>query len=366
MTAADSHAADAQSTGSHAAPGRRNQREATMQPTRTITARREGTTGGWRAVGATPSPSRGTRPDTGTEAAARAITVARAARRARAAFTLTELLIVIGLIVLIVALAVPAFNAMTGGRSVDAATNQLSAMLGRVRMEAIGLQEPRGLMFYRDPATQRIAARIVRIASSDLATGIPGFDLVEDRDAMLLPVGVGLQMVDDAAMSGSGPTARASDDRYIGYNKRLGNDDTLVPVGGVILFDQNGRLSSRRYGFRAKEPGKRPNQLVVSQMGKLLFGEQANIPGNNQVLHNVRTGGPDSMRTQFGFVLYDEEPFKNLFGTTDDPYGDQDPQLNRGGNVTATSPEGREEAWLDQNAVPVLINRYNGTLIRGE
>ena len=111
--------------------------------------------------------------------------------------------------VLIVALAVPAFNAMTGGRSVDAATNQLSAMLGRVRMEAIGLQEPRGLMFYRDTATQRIAARIVRIASSDLATGIPGFDLVEDRDAMLLPVGVGLQMVDDAAMSGSGPTATA-------------------------------------------------------------------------------------------------------------------------------------------------------------
>ena len=206
-----------------------------MQPTRTITARREGATRGWRAVGATPSPSRGIRTDTSTEAAAGAITVARAARRARAAFTLTELLIVIGLIVLIVALAVPAVNAMTGGRSVDAATNQLSAMLGRVRMEAIGLQEPRGLMFYRDTATQRIAARIVRIASSDLATGIPGFDLVEDRDAMLLPVGVGLQMVDDAAMSGSGPTATARDDRYIGYNKRLGNDDTLVPVGG----DQN-------------------------------------------------------------------------------------------------------------------------------
>ena len=47
-----------------------------------------------------------------------------------------------------------------------------------------------------------------------------------------------------------------------------------------------------------------------------------------------------------------------------DPYhGDTDPQFAGGGY---DDDEAREERWLDQNATPVLINRYNGTLIRGE
>ena len=29
-------------------------------------------------------------------------------------------------------------------------------------------------------------------------------------------------------------------------------------------------------------------------------------------------------------------------------------------------PEQAEEDWIDQNSVPLIINRYNGTLIRGE
>ena len=302
---------------------------------------------GWRAVGATPSRL----------------------SRLRPAFTLTELLIVIGLIVLIIALAVPAFNAMTGGRSVDAATNTLSAMLGRVRMEAIGLQEPRGLLFYRDPATQRIGARMVRAAGSGPAnSGIIGFEIVPDRDPMLLPVGVGLQMVDDALMTGSGPGATARDDRYIGYNTMIGTNRVRTPVGGMILFDQNGRLTSRRYGFRVKQPGKRPNTLEDSDTGRFLYGEGNTVPGNNEVMVAFTPGNTNILRTQFGFVLFDEEPFKNKFGTADDPFGDKDPQIDRSSNSgreLGTTPD-TEEGWLDQNATPILINRYNGTLIRGE
>jgi hypothetical protein len=29
-------------------------------------------------------------------------------------------------------------------------------------------------------------------------------------------------------------------------------------------------------------------------------------------------------------------------------------------------PEQKEEDWLDQNSIPLMVNRYNGTLIRGE
>src|SRR3712207_1414993 len=65
-------------------------------------------------------------------------------RRRGRAFTLTELLVVIGLIVLVVTLAIPAFSVITGGRSIDAAENQVSALVARARADALGLQEPRG------------------------------------------------------------------------------------------------------------------------------------------------------------------------------------------------------------------------------
>src|SRR5256885_9106796 len=73
----------------------------------------------------------------------------------RTAFSLTEILIVIALIVLMLALALPAFNFITGGKSIDGAMNQISAFLSRARTEAVGLQEVRGVMFYVDPKTER-------------------------------------------------------------------------------------------------------------------------------------------------------------------------------------------------------------------
>src|SRR5436305_737622 len=76
-----------------------------------------------------------------------------AAHRFRSAFTLTEILIVLGIIVLMLAIAVPALNIIRGNRSVDSAVNQVSALLGRARSEAIGLQITTGVMFFRDPRT---------------------------------------------------------------------------------------------------------------------------------------------------------------------------------------------------------------------
>jgi prepilin-type N-terminal cleavage/methylation domain-containing protein len=71
------------------------------------------------------------------------------------AFTLTELLIVIALIVLLLAMAVPAFNFISGGRSIDGAQNVVSAMLGRARARAIETERYAGVAFYLDPATGR-------------------------------------------------------------------------------------------------------------------------------------------------------------------------------------------------------------------
>ena len=50
-----------------------------------------------------------------------------------------------------------------------------------------------------------------------------------------------------------------------------------------------------------------------------------------------------TVQSQFGLVLYDTEALANQ-------------------GVTGTA----EETWLDTNATPVLVNRYNGTLLRAE
>lgn len=292
----------------------------------------------------------------------------------RNAFTLTELLVVIGLIVLLIAIAVPTFKAMSGGRSIDAAQNQLAAILGAARAEAIGLQKVRGVFFYIDPATERVNAALVReVGYTPSPKDQPPYppdlyiDLVPDRDPIALPIGVGLQGLDNAEFAGG---ARR-DDGYIGHNPLIPPPPSgdKVRYGGVILFDGYGRVINKFYGLRLGEPENVPNpsRPVPTRLAEFLGYDPAGaVPPMHFVAQQLVTGGtgPASMNKKppyslFGFVLYDAEPFRSL------GYTDNDPQFDsRAGNYSGKELE--EETWLDKNASPVLINRYNGTLIRGE
>src|SRR4051812_709861 len=115
------------------------------------------------------------------------------------AFTLIELMVVIGIIVLLILVAVPALGLITGSRSVDRAENNLSALLGRARADALGLQRDTGVMFFIDPATQGVTAAEV-FATSPPAAPVAGIDVyldfVADRDFLPMPKGVGAQVVD--------------------------------------------------------------------------------------------------------------------------------------------------------------------------
>lgn len=279
----------------------------------------------------------------------------------RRGFTLTELLIVIGIMILVAILAVPAFRAMTGSRSTEAAQNQISAVVARARIEALGLEEPRGVLFYRDLDSQRIGMVMVRPTNDQPPYEL---DLVPDRDPVLLPDGVGVQFIDNYTTTGTPP--RRTADGYIGFNTRVtptaAANETVIPHGGVILFDKQGRVTSDTYVFRIR--GENPPN-AATELGRFLYNDPAMAPGMPQLVPTAGALGEASL----GFVLYDAEALSNVHGSgrTTAKSADTDTQVSGStGNGPFVEEERTEEEWLDENSVPILVNRYNGTLLRGE
>jgi prepilin-type N-terminal cleavage/methylation domain-containing protein len=279
----------------------------------------------------------------------------------RRGFTLTEILIVIALIVLMLGLAVPAFNLVRGSRSVDGAENQVAAMLGRARADAIGLQQPHGIMFFIDPQTDRTSVAEV-YAADYLNAGAPTrdvyLDLVPDVDFIALPPGVlAFTLCNGTVVNG----VRQSDG-YIGYNNTFSGGGTGIFVGGLVLFNGDGQLISRTYGYSTQSNGKATAmQFLISGNFKAYSGGGSPTgvgsaapfvdPGSKAFAAGA---GPSSA---FGFALCDRDAFKTA-GTPEDPLFT--------GAAYGSPGELDEEKWLDDNSSQSIINRYNGTLTRAE
>jgi type II secretory pathway pseudopilin PulG len=293
-----------------------------------------------------------------------------------------------GIIIIVAVIAVPSFRALTGGRSTEAAQNQLSSFIQRARQEAIGVQEIRGVAFITSTDSNLPTAIMVRAVNRpDPALAAPEFsnvevflDAVTDRDPMVLPTGVGIQLIDDCTIvpAAAAKTPDPSDDArgndsYIGMN----NYTTNMPAGelfrfeGVILFDAFGRVvANKEYAFVCFR-GTQFTEIANLFHMKLL-NQHAFRPGKP----NTNPGGastPPPVTSAVGFVLYDQDGFANLGYTDRDPqcdstlpvYGDV-PEATWQSSQTGRSDEALEERWLDANAVPIIVNRANGTLIRGQ
>jgi prepilin-type N-terminal cleavage/methylation domain-containing protein len=267
-------------------------------------------------------------------------------------FTLTEILIVIGIIVLMIALAVPALGLLTGSRSIDRAENNISAMLGRARADAIGIQRAVGVLFFIDPATNNVTlAEVGNVVDGDIEPIV--LDLLPDRDFMPLPKGVMSQTIDNCVFNPAGSTNRA-DDAYIGFNTAAVG--ALAPFGGVILFDGNGQLISRSYVFRARTAAAGTTQLYNVLMSGNVSGKLPDGATVGNAPADTVTPASGLWYSCFGLALIDGEAFTNN-GGLDDP---------QAAGAPYTVAERGEETWIDENSVPLLINRYNGTLVRGE
>ncbi len=83
--------------------------------------------------------------------------------RRRGAFTLAEMLVIIGIILLVMAIALPAFTIIIGSRSIESARNIVAASIVRARGEAIRRGQPCGVFFYVDPDSGRTGVALVTL-----------------------------------------------------------------------------------------------------------------------------------------------------------------------------------------------------------
>jgi prepilin-type N-terminal cleavage/methylation domain-containing protein len=207
----------------------------------------------------------------------------------RRGFTLTEILVVVGIIVLILAMAVPAFNFITGSRSLEAAQNNVSAMLGRARAQAIYTGQSVGVAIYDDAQTRRYTMALVQFDATP--AGTQNIDLSPDQDPQVLQPGTGARGV-------------------------LGN--STYPTPAVVFFDAQGRLVNIPYVIKAN------GNLDLAIYKPATSPWQWANAGNSQL----------------GLILYDRPAFENQTGA--------------------------EATYLNANGLLLVINRYNGTILRSE
>jgi prepilin-type N-terminal cleavage/methylation domain-containing protein len=253
------------------------------------------------------------------------------ARPHRRAFTLTELLVVMGVIVLMIAMAVPLFNVFSASHSIEGAQNMVSAMLQRARARAIAMQERRGVFFFEDQATKKTGMLLVRI-DDPVALPNPNANVLElddnDEEIQLLPNGIGA-----AFMLGAAPTTS-------GGAKANTNNTTYRPYG-LIAFDGLGRIVTLAGYTTVANDARYPGGAtkLVQKYGQYL-GAGATVGSSPSKPPEV---------SQAGLLLYDKTVLADLPAAAD-------PQDFSSQQVT----------WLDQNGTAVVVNRYNGTLIKGQ
>jgi prepilin-type N-terminal cleavage/methylation domain-containing protein len=230
-------------------------------------------------------------------------------RRSGGGFTLIELLVVISIIVLLLALAVPLISSLRGGRSVDAGQNIASAMLQRARARAIGIQQRRGVFFFDDAITGKTGMLLVKVLD-----GTPNLLELDDENVEIeyLPNGIGV--------AGLLPSSTTTEFR----------------PSGLIVFDGVGRIET----LDAYKINPSP--------GASILGDKYFKNFKNTVWTGLSPTSTQPEASQAAFVLYDRR------GLADQTLGTD----------VRFSPE--QLTWLDQNAVAIVVNRYNGTLIRGE
>lgn len=185
-------------------------------------------------------------------------------------------------------------------------------------------------------------------ASPPRRYGLPTYvSVIPGTELLYLPRGVGAQVL----VSARGTTG-AQLDRYL--------------HAGVIFFGPDGRLMPERvWGVLFNEVDRldAANQdLTSSRLGMLIrFDANPASTADTTNLDPVPSPTSDRLRGGLGVILFDRQAYLAQ------GFPVWDAMLDPARNYTMGSPsEQQKETWLDQNGTLLMVNRFNGTLLRAE
>jgi prepilin-type N-terminal cleavage/methylation domain-containing protein len=301
----------------------------------------------------------------------------------RRAFTMIELLIVIGIIVLMLAIVVPVISALQGSNVQASAQNQIASALGSARTDAMYNRQITGVMFFPDVNTMQVY--MVEVQAQPQAGGgntfLPGSpnpngtipitaleivnhwdptltppQYVYDREVIALPKGVGLALYNDQQ-------SQTTLDRYIRV--------------GVILFDPHGSVISLPWGVPSANYA--PNATTPANQLNNAYLER-NF-GTTPIPDFAGQVPKYTLNSNVGFALYDLDAYRSARagpGTTPGDDGASFSTLKNGDleivRPNQPIPNGGAalydkqdvELWIDQNSTAYVVSPFSGALIKGK
>ncbi len=325
-------------------------------------------------------------------------------RSPRRGFTLVEILIVVGILMLLLGLSVAALNAISGNRSTAAASNLVSAMLARARTMALNDTGPEasdyGVFFFLDRTQDRTAMVLVKRTNGMLtdADGLEQYKGWKNGWAYLgaanptpppqfidAPEGQRvLYVVRDALEKDQNNNDRL---RVAWYQRTVANpasDNSPPATGGtnaewadVVLGDTDSYVGVGDTDIQYLPAGiglqlvNEPRAVSDRYLrtGAIFFDRQGRLDAlPYAVRHDSKLGIMMKLTSdltanvvsQFGVALFDLPAFGGNPNNTEGDLAYAVPGLNPPVDETA------EETWIDTNALVQMVNRANGTLNRGE
>jgi len=329
----------------------------------------------------------------------------QSAIRFRRGFTLIEMITVLTIILIVLAIAIPVWNALLGGTNLAAAQNQITAFLANARADAIYNRQTIGVCFFIDPNSQQTAMAEVQVQTlynSTTKTNTPLFtpngcpnngsvysleyvnnadpntpgNFIFYRDIVLLPKGVGVALNNNTYTYNQygvwNPTANPTPplDRYLRTD--------------VIMFNPDGSLASIPFGIPVNEtfPGAASSvlNLLCQRIG--LPSSSSYDFGSNVPITAGSTPPTFPLISSVGLVVFDSDTYLNQHAnsTSKVPANNPPDQFTNWDmnyslpNSTISSPPTAaqaadkflEESWIDQNGTAYLVSPFNGSLIRAK
>lgn len=281
----------------------------------------------------------------------------------RRAFTLIEMITVLGIITIVLAISIPVWKALLGGTNLSSAQNEISATIANARADAIYNRQTIGVFFFIDPKTQQTGMAEVQVQSlyqphpgsggvGNTSLFVPGtwgaggnftaysapippgginsLELVNSPDPSspgnsifyrpptLLPKGVGIALNNStftynslkvgsqyAGPAWGNPNGMGPIDRYVRY--------------GCIMFNPDGTLASINFGIPYYEwfsatswasTGSNPTANQESQLCKTIQMP----PGYDTAsLYNTAGSSPTTipLNSSVGLVIFDHDAYIN-------------------------------------------------------